>query len=257
MRRNLISISAAALSLLFALACNSATATDDTPLSTEDTSPVSVVPTLPPESTTPVVLFLVDQSRSMNDDFGGMSRWEAVQQVFSVDEDGAVADLAERARIGITMYSGEADDGGCPLIAGTSPVTNNRDSLDMLVKDAVPVSESPTDEGILAAAQTLASYRGERWIVLLTDGAPTSCDGTDVATAHDAAVGAAAAAFAQRVRLAPIGLGDGVPERFLQEVAKAGAGVAVGDDVEMNVGTARNLEELRQALDEFADRVGE
>jgi hypothetical protein len=202
------------------------------------------------------VLFLVDQSSSMNEDFGGMTRWEAIQQVFSENEGGALADLAARARVGVTVFSGEAGAGGCPLIAGVSPGTDNRESIAMLVGDAVPLSGSPTDEGILAATRTLLSYQGERWLVLITDGAPDMCSGSDATAARDAAVGAAAAAFQQRVRVVPIGLGNGAPAEFIEQIAKAGAGVAPEQDLGVEPITASNLQELREALEAVAGMVG-
>jgi hypothetical protein len=192
----------------------------------------------------------------MNEDFGGMTRWEAIQQVFSQEEGGALADLAARARIGVTVFSGEAGAGGCPLIAGVSPGTDNRQSIAMMVGDAVPLSGSPTDEGILAATRTLLSYQGERWLVLITDGAPDSCAGGDATAAHNAAVGASAAAFQQGVRVVPVGLGDGAPVAFIEQIAKAGAGVAPEEDLGVELITASNLQELRGALEAVARMVG-
>jgi hypothetical protein len=126
----------------------------------------------------------------------------------------------------------------------------------MMVNDAVPLSGSPTDEGILAGTRTLLSYQGERWLVLITDGAPDTCTGPDAAAAHDAAVGAAAAAFQQRVRVLPVGMGDDAPVEFIEQIAKAGAGVAPQEDAEVHAFRASNLGELRQALADVAGLVG-
>ena len=258
-RTNLAYVPPAILLIALSMACRSAgssTTPGATPtVPTSSGTPGFATATIFPESTAPSILFLVDQSSSMGEDFGGMSRWDAIQQLFSDDESGPLADLATRARIGITIFSGEAGAGGCPLIAGSSPGTDNLEMISSVVNGAEPLNGSPTDEGIRAAARTLEPYQGDRWVVLITDGAPGSCAGADAGTARDAAVGAAAAAFAQRVRVVPVALGDETPADFIEQIAKAGSGVGVDAALESEPLRARDLEELRQALERVAEMV--
>lgn len=257
LRRSSIPILIAVPLLLLALSCSSGKSKGETTDGqTLETPSVSAAPTIPAEPTTPVVMFLVDQGSSMDGDFGGVSRWQAVQQLFSLSDNGVLAELAGRARTGITLFSGDQGSGGCPLIAGVSPGTDTREQLDTLVNDAKPLSGAPIDAGIEAAGRTLAPYKGERWLVLLTSGAPTQCDSSTGTPADEAAVGAAAAAFAQRIRVVPIALGDEVPQEFLQKIARAGAGMAPNDNTTIDVSVTHNAEELRQALEQLAARVG-
>jgi hypothetical protein len=218
---------------------------------------VSITPT----RSIPNVMFLVDQSGTMKDPFGGGNRWEGAHSAITT----IVSERASIVNFGLTTYTsdsgddnppcprlptqvsfGQSEDIGDPTVylptypSGDGADTPTGDSIDALVdwiRD--PVNAPPADEPTI--------------IVLATDGLPDSCEypnavGTTAeramqrAFSQAEAVNAAANANAAGIDLFVLWVGDLTedptnPTRIhLQDVANAGVAgpgpgtVWVGDE---------------------------
>jgi len=185
------------------------------------------------EAQTPTVLLLIDQSGSMTEDFGGTDRWQAVYNALLDKDDGLVPDLEDKIRFGMALYTSfDGDNGGvCPVLTTTVPALNNYAALEASYDAAKPEGETPTGESIAAVAPTLVMdpSPGNKVIVLATDGEPDTCAEPNPQNGQQESVDAAAAAFAQGVRLYVISVGSDVSDQHLQDVANAGVGVGQGD----------------------------
>ena len=185
------------------------------------------------EAQTPTVLLLIDQSGSMTENFGGTDRWDAVYDALLDQDDGLVPDLEDKIRFGMALYTSfDGNEGGeCPVITATTPALNNYAAIEASYEAAKPEDETPTGDSIAAVTPTLVMdpSPGNKVIVLATDGEPDTCAEPNPQNGQQASVDAAAAAFAQGVRLYVISVGAEVSDEHLQDVANAGVGVGQGD----------------------------
>jgi hypothetical protein len=223
--------------------------------------------TITPTRSIPNVMFLVDQSASMVEDFDGTEdRWEAAHTAIT----GIVSDpLDDIVRFGLTTYTsrnGFQAGRTCPLLPTQIDFAfNNSDAFDSQYPYTYPTADgedTPTGDSIDALVSLIQAdpppNDGPTILVLATDGLPDSCECADnwpnpiddsswycegPPTPTDPqieAVSAAAAAHAAGIDVLPLWVGNlssdpSDPTRMhMQAVADAGVGgtgtVWVGDD---------------------------
>lgn len=205
---------------------------------------------------TPTFQLVIDRSGSMDEDFGGVSRWDATKQTLTDPQMGIVSALQSQIRFGVTLYSNPMGSRGCPTIDALAPQLDAADEISTLLDGHMPMGDTPTGESLeLIAADLLADdWPGEKIIVLTTDGEPDTCEQPDpetdqeIAQARGAAVDAVTSAHANGIRTFVISVGSEVGEDHLQELANAGQGVGGGEpDAEFYV--ANDTEALVAAFE--------
>lgn len=183
---------------------------------------------------TPTFQLVVDRSGSMEEDFGGVSRWEAIKATL-VGADGVVTELQSSIRFGITLYSNTGEM--CPSVDSLAPQLDAADEISAGLNANSPAGDTPTGESIEIVTQLVLDdqWEGEKVMVLATDGEPDTCaipePMTDEETAmvRQVAVDAVAAANVAGVRTFVISVGPELAEDHLQDLANAGVGNAPGD----------------------------
>lgn len=187
------------------------------------------------DNQTPTVLLLVDQSGSMNAEFGGSDRWQVLRTALMDDQAGIVSSLQAEVRFGLALYSGRDGAAPCPAITSVAPAMNNYDAIkaEYPVPTSAIIDDTPTGESITAAAKMLQAVTepGPKVIVLATDGEPDSCAKPDPQTpeAKELAIKAAQDAFAMGVFTFYISVGNEVSEMHATEMANVGQGYPRGD----------------------------
>jgi len=182
---------------------------------------------------TPTLVLLVDQSGSMNEDFGGDTRWNVVTDVLIDQQNGIVPQFDDSIRFGLTLYTSiDGDAGGeCPLLIEVDPAINNFPAIEMTLSAEVPIQETPTGESLDLTWQKLDALDvpGRKFIVLATDGEPDTCAEPNPSNGQPEAVAAAQAAYAAGIETHIISVGSDVSAAHLQDMANAGQGVQAGD----------------------------
>jgi hypothetical protein len=111
--------------------------------------------------TTPNVILIVDQSSSMVEDLGGVSRWQALKNVLLAN-DGLIAELQSQVRFGLYLYSSrnfEKDTGvKCPALTNVPVALNNLDAIRTVYQPADMIEDTPT--GDAPAAPRLSAAGG-------------------------------------------------------------------------------------------------
>lgn len=186
----------------------------------------------------PTVLLLVDQSGSMNAEFGTSDRWQTLRTALMEPTMGIVKTLQSQVRFGLTLYSGKDGAAPCPLLTTVNPMLNNFDPIDMaypVPTDAI-IDDTPTGESIDAAAKILQAVTdpGPKVIVLATDGEPDTCATPDPQTeqAKEVAIKAAQNAFAGGVFTFYISVGNEVSDMHATEMANVGQGYPRNDPMQ-------------------------
>lgn len=211
----------------------------------------------------PTIQFLVDRSGSMNDDFGGPTRWDALNDTLIGGNGAIISSLQSEIRFGMSLYTG--DGMTCPQLVEVGAQLDASDEIQTLLANNGPASETPTGESFVMAAATLEAddWEGDKFIVLATDGAPDTCAvpnpmaGTpEEAAAQQAVVDAVSDAFDKGIRTFVISVGPDVADAHLQAVANAGAGVAAGEP-DAPFYKALGQQALTDAFDEIIEGVRE
>jgi len=202
----------------------------------------------------PTVELLVDTSSSM---------WETVPPAWPLlygalmdPKTGVVQGLQAKLRFGFASYKGflgkSETDPACATMTVVDPALNNYAAIDAVYQkvgssyDTVskPKWETPTGYAINYAAKILTDYMpdppGKKYILLVTDGNPNTCQVTDPQCGQDLSIKAAQDAFAAGIGLFVLGLGDIVKQPMngcptsarcgllhLQDLANAGVGAGV------------------------------
>ncbi len=183
----------------------------------------------------PTVLLLVDQSGSMNADFGRSDRWQTLRTALMDPDAGIVNTLQAQVRFGLSLYSGRDGAAPCPLLKDVAPALNNFGAIDTAYPAPTSsiIDDTPTGESITAAAATLqrVTEPGPKVIVLATDGEPDTCAVPDPQTpeAKELAIKAAQDAFAAGVFTFYISVGNEVSEEHATEMANVGQGYPRND----------------------------
>ncbi|MBC8073633.1 MAG: VWA domain-containing protein [Deltaproteobacteria bacterium] len=182
---------------------------------------------------TPTFQLVVDRSGSMDEDFGGVSRWNAMVETL-VGGDGVVTRLQSDIRFGLTLYSNDGMQ--CPTVDSLGPQLDAADEISTALAATGPVGDTPTGESLVVATQLVLddTWEGEKVLVLATDGEPDTCAipdpmGAEVDQVRGVAVDAVTAAFEQGIRTFVISVGPELAEEHLQDLANAGVGADAGD----------------------------
>jgi hypothetical protein len=180
------------------------------------------------KAVTPSISLLIDRSGSMNDSIGGSSRYNAVRDALVHPMNGVVTKLQTKAYFGASLYSTDAP---CPTLYTVPRSMNNRDAIAALINSQSPGGNTPTggsiDQAVAAFVATPPPADSPPVIVLATDGLPNNCNG-DSQAGQTKAIQAAQASYAAGIRLFILGVGNGIADNHLQEMANAGAGVQAG-----------------------------
>jgi len=199
-----------------------------------------------PTPTTPSIELLIDRSGSMATDIGGNTRFEAVREAL-VGPDGVVTTRQADAYFGASLYS---SDMPCPTLETVARGRDNRDAIALLLANQTPLGETPTGVAIDRVALAFADDPPPQFsvpvIVLATDGAPNTCDGTSDGARK--AIDAAYAAHAGGIRTFVLGIGEEATANHLQAMANAGVGVLPGEP-DAAYYTAEDPQELAAAFD--------
>ena len=211
---------------------------------------------------TPTVQLLIDQSGSMDANFGQSDRWNSVYSTLMGDG-GVVNTLQSTIRFGLSLYTSDnGNQGGqCPILANVPASLDNRGAMDAVYQPASPQGDTPTGESIDAVVALLSADAsvGRKILVLGTDGQPDTCtdpnpDGDAAQTVADnLSLASATAAFAAGIRVYIISVGDQVGAQHLQDMANAGAGLPVGGTENAEFFVALNPQDL---VDAFGTIVG-
>lgn len=210
--------------------------------------------------TTPTVVLIVDQSSSMNEDFGNGSRWNVLRNFLLDEPDGLIADLQSQVNFGLALYSAESGGtaplpiGECPMVTTVAPAGDNYGAIAQAYGDAEPIEDTPTGDSIdrivddLGLANSDPDDRDEPVVfVLATDGEPDRCEELDPQNGQEEAVAAVERAYALGIRTFVISVGREISEEHQQDIANAGLGRAAADpDAEYWV--AGDDQTLRDAL---------
>jgi Mg-chelatase subunit ChlD len=209
---------------------------------------------------TPNIVFIVDQSGSMNEPFGNTTRWEALRSAL-LDQQGILAQFQNQARFGFALYSARSDDPEprtCPLLTQVEIAQGNLDAIRAVYDSATPMDDTPTGDAVTAvlasvrAAGVLAAdYRDPTVFVLATDGEPDTCAQPDPQNGQAESVAAVGAAFAAGVRTYIVGVAneDQISTGHLTDLAVAGAGMAGAPFYRVSDGDA-----LRTSLRSLVER---
>ena len=202
-----------------------------------------------PSRSIPNVVFLVDESGSMDATFeGNLDRWEAAHEAIVGNPDavppvvGVVKPLESVVRFGLTTYHsiGGAAGGECPIFQTEVPIAlDNHADIDA----AYPASfqdigvDTPTGESIDRLVSELQDdpppADGPTIIVLATDGEPDTCATPNPQNGQEEAVTAATNAYAVdpgdpsdfRIETFILSVGEEVSDSHLQEMANVGIGL--------------------------------
>ena len=203
----------------------------------------------------PSVQLVIDQSGSMNRDFGGVQRYDAVETALIDDTDGVVTALQDRVIFGATLYTSART---CPGLKSVPRALNNRDDIAALLAANGPANDTPTGESVQAVVndftRTPPPAGSPKVIVLATDGEPDLCSDGD-ANGRPASVAAAQAAFRAGITLYVLSVGTEIGTAHLQEVANAGVGRAPTDPNKAPFFVANNPTELSSKLQEIIGNI--
>lgn len=206
------------------------------------------------EKTIPTVVLLVDQSGSMEEDFGGDTRWNVARKALVDPTSGVVKVLERDVRFGLALYTSKDGSAGgkCPLLTEVNVAMNNFTAIKAAYDKADPVDETPTGESITAVANKLADPKipGPKYIVLATDGEPDTCAEPNPQNGQAESIKAAQAAFGKGIKTFVISVGEGtVSAKHLQELANAGQGLAPAGATKAKYYVASGAASLKSAFD--------
>lgn len=211
------------------------------------------------EKQIPTVVLLVDQSGSMNDNFNGQSRWNAVRDSLMAQPNGIVATLEDDVRFGLALYSSQNGNAGgqCPILTEVSISLMNFNQINTIFQAADPIDETPTGESLALVAADLDTFNepGDKIIVLATDGEPDTCEEPNPQNGQPEAITAAQNAFSDGIRTFIISVGTDVGNAHLQDMANAGVGNPVGGSANAPFWIADNQQGLIDAFRQIISGV--
>jgi hypothetical protein len=202
-------------------------------------------------------MFLVDQSGSMTDPFGGGDdRWEAAHGAINT----IVSARDSIVRFGLTTYTSDDGNDPCPLLPTQVDFALDSSATigDPLVyKPTYPSEdgdETPTGDSIDALVSIIQNdpppADGPTIIVLATDGEPDTCEQPNPQDGQAEAVAAATAAHTLGIDVFILSVGDQVGEPHLQDMANVGVGLAEnGSQGNAPFWVGNNPQELEDAFD--------
>ena len=192
--------------------------------------------TITPTRSIPNVMFLVDQSGSMDANFGsGLDRWEAARAAIV----GIVQNLESIVRFGLTTYhslGGGAVPSECPVFPTEVSISlDNFSSIEADYPESLPAdsADTPTGESIDRLVGMLQSNAppsdGPTIIVVATDGEPDTCAVPNPQNGQGLAIGAATASHLAGFDLFILSVGatgtGNVSAEHLKRMANVGIGL--------------------------------
>jgi hypothetical protein len=211
---------------------------------------------------TPNVILIIDQSSSMNADFGDSDRWNALRDSLLARPDGLIASLESQVQFGLTLYSAISDNDGnaigeCPMLTNVDLALNNYDAINRVYGPADWIEDTPTGDAIDAVLDRLLSVPDPdpdpTIFIVATDGEPDRCEELDPQNGQGEAIAAVDRAFENNIRTYIISVGRGVVSaEHLQDMANAGLGGGAGDAPYWEAGDDAGL---RDALTEIVGGV--
>ncbi len=217
----------------------------------------------------PTVVMLIDQSGSMDQQFGTGVRWNVLRDALIDKNTGIISTLGSKVRFGLALYTSENGFGSgtppktCPMITEVAPALDNYAAIAAKYLPDDWKGDTPTGESIDAAVKILdgVTEEGPKVIVLATDGEPDSCSdpnpGDDMghAVARALSVTAVQNAFKKQISTFVISVGNEVGQDHLRAVANAGQGLAVDVDTMNRYYLANNQADLATAFDTIVSGV--
>ncbi len=207
----------------------------------------------------PTVLILVDNSSSMFEPLmsNSTTAWKLLYDALMDPTNGVVEPLQNDVRFGFVSFKGHAgsseSDPACATMTPDTPafMLGNYDAIKQVYDELGMDSgqgkswETPTGHAIDVVTPVLAAYTpdppGPKYILLVTDGNPNTCQTTNPQCGQDRTIKAVQDAYAQGIGTLVVGIGDIVEQPnngcnatqsrcgddHLQDVANAGAGLPV------------------------------
>lgn len=171
----------------------------------------------------PTIVILIDRSGSMNIDFGGISRWQALYNSIMNQTDGVVYSLQNEISFGVALYDGTAET--CPEIIYVVPNISNYQIINDVYSLYSPNSDTPTGESIDVVQNMLSNILSDepKAIVLATDGEPDLCSDSD-GDGKELVIEATQSAYNNDIKTYVISVGLDTSSAHLQEVANVGVG---------------------------------
>jgi hypothetical protein len=202
----------------------------------------------------PTVELLVDTSSSMWD--LTPPPWPLLYDALMNETTGVVKPLQSKVRFGFASFKGHEGtsetDPACATMTTVDPALDNLAAIKTtydeiattFVPDSWPKWETPTNFAINYATKVLTDFMpdppGKKYILLVTDGNPNTCEVINPQCGQDLAIKAAQDAFAAGIGLFVLGFGaivsdptNGCPSAarcgllHLQDLANAGVGAPV------------------------------
>jgi len=183
---------------------------------------------------TPNVIVIVDQSASMNEDFGGVTRWDALRDAL-LGVDGPIARLDGSIRFGWVTYTDVLATAGCPDLVTLPAALGNFDAIATAYRLESPLPGlTPTGAAIarvLAQIATLAPSRIDPTVLIVaTDGEPNTCaDAYDLPGGRRESLDAITSAYTMGIETFVVSVGTEITTPHLQALANAGQGRGPGD----------------------------
>ncbi len=183
--------------------------------------------------TTPNVILIIDQSSSMGEDLGGVSRWQALKNVLLGDE-GLIAELESQVRFGLYLYSSKDFDIECPALTIVPASLDNLEAITEVYSPASMIEDTPTGDAINAITDMLAGGfndqgGGDQTIfILATDGEPDTCAQPDPQRGQQHAIDAVKRAFDEGFKTFVLAVSEdnqqGISSGHAQDLANTGTG---------------------------------
>jgi Mg-chelatase subunit ChlD len=209
----------------------------------------------------PTVLFVIDGSGSMSENFGGPSRWQALRTALLDPMTGFITRFHDKASFGLLIYDGTIDTGSsssstttpatgammcpsamsamsdamCPRLVSVAPMFSNLKAIDPMYPAKELGGSTPTDKALAAAVEQVTALTAGKdpsqnpgFIILATDGEPNDLcfggKGGDGSLQRQCVISAVDRAAAAKIRTFVISLAgmDKKLQEHLVEVAKHG-----------------------------------
>lgn len=206
---------------------------------------------LVPTPLPPILVLMVDHSSPMLGDARG-----PVLEAALFSDTGAITQLQDRYRIGLSLYSNEGAQ-GCPTMTEVMPEAGNAAALLSAYQTAPAGSGRPTGTALDKLRGWLPGMAGPKMVIMLLGGEPNRCESTQQG---DSASRVQAESAVGRLHLFDIdvrviSIGDGaVNPSHLANMARAGQGLPTTDTT-VNGYQVSNQGELRDAILDAASRL--